>query len=141
LKKFSKILLLFKHRGVIIYAKEVHDMTIGDRIKAKRKELKWTQRELANRMGYSNHSTVVRAESGQIDLPQSRILQFAEVLGVTPGYLMGWEQEPEDLGALAAEVLKDPALLEVVKNYRELSEADRGTVAALVASLAKKKKD
>lgn len=116
-------------------------MTIGERIKAKRKELKWSQRELADKMGYSNHSTVVRAESGQIDLPQSRILQFAEVLGVTPGFLMGWEQEPEDLGALAAEVLKDPALLEVVKNYRSLSEADRGTVAALVASLAKNKKD
>lgn len=116
-------------------------MTIGDRIKAKRKELKWTQRELANRMGYSNHSTVVRAESGQIDLPQSRILQFAEVLGVTPGYLMGWEQEPEDLGALAAEVLKDPVLLEVVKNYREMSEADRATFSTLAASLAKKKKD
>lgn len=116
-------------------------MTIGDRIRAKRTELKWTQRELADRMGYKNHSVVARAESGQIDLPQSRILQFAGVLGVTPGYLMGWEQDPEDLGALAAEVLKDPALLEVVKNYRELSEADRGTVAALVASLAKKKKD
>lgn len=116
-------------------------MTIGERIKAKRKELKWTQRELADKMGYSNHSTVVRAEAGQIDLPQSRILQFAEVLGVTPGYLMGWEQEPEDLGALAAEVLKDPILLEVVKNYRSLSEADRGMVAALVSSLAKKEKD
>lgn len=116
-------------------------MTVGDRIKEKRKERNWTQRDLADRMGYKNHSVVARAESGQIDLPQSRILQFAEVLGVTPGYLMGWEQEPEDMGTLAAEVLKDPRLLGIVKNYRKLSEADRGTVAALVDSLAAKKKD
>lgn len=116
-------------------------MTIGARIKARRQELKMSQREMAALLGYTDHTTLTRIEAGKIDLPQSRIVKIAEVLRVTPGYIMGWEQEPEDLGALAAEVLKDPTLLEVVKNYRELSEADRGTVAALVASLAKNKKD
>jgi transcriptional regulator with XRE-family HTH domain len=115
-------------------------MTIGDRIKARRVELRWSQRELAERMGYKNHSVVARAEQGVVDLPQSRVLQFAEVLGVTPGYIMGWEQEPDDMGALAAMVLKDPGLLKLAKNYTALDEADRATVAALVESLAKKKK-
>lgn len=115
-------------------------MTIGDRIKARRLELKWSQRDLAERMGYKNHSVVARTESGQADPPQSRIVQFAEVLGVTPGYIMGWEQAPEDMGALAARVLKDPGLLALVKNYSLLDESDRATVAALVASLANKKK-
>ena len=114
-------------------------MTIGGRIKARRNELGLSQRELAARLGYNDHTTLTRIEAGKVDLSQSRVVQFADVLGVTPGYLMGWEQEPEELGALAAAVLNDPALLRLVKNYRELSEADRAAVSALVDSLAIKK--
>lgn len=115
-------------------------MTIGSRIKARRQELKMTQREMAARLGYTDHTTLTRIEAGKVDLPQSRIVKIAEVLGVTPGYIMGWEQEPEDAGALAATVLKDPGLLQLVKDYSTLADADRAAVAALVASLAEKKK-
>lgn len=114
-------------------------MAIGARIKARRNELKLSQRELAARLGYNDHTTLTRIEAGKVDLSQSRLVQFADVLGVSVGYLMGWEQEPEEYGALAAEVLKDPALLQLVQNYIKLSEADRATVSALVASLAIKK--
>lgn len=114
---------------------------IGDRIKTRRMELGWNQRDLAEKMGYKNHSAVARAEAGKVDLPQSKVEQFAKVLGVKPGYLMGWEEKPEEFGALAAEVLKDPKLLHLVKNYIELGEADRDAVSALVSSLANKKKD
>lgn len=115
-------------------------MTVGARIKARRQELKMSQREMAARLGYTDHTTLTRIEAGKVDLPQSRIVKIAEVLGVTPGYIMGWEQEPEELGALAALVLKDPGLLSLVKNYSALDDADRAAVAALVASLAEKKK-
>ena len=116
-------------------------MTIGERIKARREEMGWTLRDLATKMGYSNHSTVARAEAGKIDLPQSRIVQFANVLGVTPGYLMGWQENPEAAGKLAADVLKDPELLQLAQDFQQLDAADRGTVLALVSSLAAKKKD
>lgn len=68
-------------------------MKIGERIKARRQELQWSQRELASKMNYSHHSTLARIESGQVDVTQSRIVQFAEVLGVSIAYLMGWEEE------------------------------------------------
>ena len=64
-------------------------MRIGDRIKERRVSLGWSQRELAQRMGYKNHSVVARIEAGSVDLPQSLIEQFATVLGITPGYLLG----------------------------------------------------
>lgn len=115
-------------------------MTIGARIKARRQELKITQREMAARLGYNDHTSITRIEAGKVDLPQSRVAKIAEVLGVTPGYIMGWDQEPEDLGALAAMVLKDPATLRLVKNFIALDETDRLTVSALVDSLAEKKK-
>lgn len=116
-------------------------MTVGQRIKERRVAIKMSQQELADRLGYANHSTVARVEAGKIDLPQSRLAQFADVLRVTPAFLMGWDQDPEDLGAVAASVLKDPQLLQLVRGYQALDEADRATVAALVSSLAEKKKD
>lgn len=115
-------------------------MTTGQRIKARRLELKLSQRELAARLGYNDHTTLTRIEAGKVDLPQSRIEKIAEVLDVSIGYLLGWEKQPEDLGALAANVLKDPALLQLVKDFMTLDEADRATASAVLASLAAKKK-
>ena len=67
-------------------------MSIGEKIKTRRTELKWSQRELSDKIGYSNHSTIARIESGTVDIPQSKIVKFSEVLGVSIGYLMGWEE-------------------------------------------------
>lgn len=71
-------------------------MTIGERIKERRKELNWSQRELSNKMGYSNHSTITRIEAGKVDIPQSRIIQFANVLGVSVAYLLGIENKEKN---------------------------------------------
>lgn len=114
-------------------------MTIGDRIKARRAEMELTQRELAARLGYKDHTTLARIENGKIDLPQSRLEKIADALNVTPGFLLGWEDEPEARGSLAAEVLKNPALLRVVENFLKLSAEDQETVSRLTASLATKK--
>ena len=114
--------------------------TIGARIKARRQELKMTQRDLAARMGYTDHTTITRIESGKTDPPQSRVAQFAKVLDVTPGYLMGWDKEPEDLADVAARVLLDPDLLRMVEQYLELSEADQYTVRLVVSSMTHKEK-
>lgn len=70
-------------------------MTIGERIKRRRNELHLSQRDLSNMMGYSNHSTIGKIETGKVDIPQSRIVQFANVLGVSIAYLMGWEDDQD----------------------------------------------
>ena len=72
--------------------------TVGERILIIRKQLGWTQEELAKRMGYKSKSTINKIEMGINDIPQSKIVMFAKVLGTTPAYLMGWEEKtpPED---------------------------------------------
>ena len=69
--------------------------TVGENILRFRKRLGWTQEELAKRMGYKSKSTINKIEMGINDIPQSKIVQFAEVLGTTPAHLMGWNQEEE----------------------------------------------
>ena len=110
-------------------------------IKTLRKAAKMTQEELARRTGYTDRSSIARIEKGEIDLPQSKIKQFADALGTTQSHLLGWEKEPEDLGALAAEVLLDPELFGAAQEYRKLSEADRYAVRLMISSLAAKNKD
>jgi transcriptional regulator with XRE-family HTH domain len=61
-----------------------------------RKSLGWTQEELAYRMGYKSKSTINKIELGINDIPQSKIVKFADVLGTTPAHLMGWDDEVEE---------------------------------------------
>lgn len=114
-------------------------MTIGEKIKKLRTEKGLSQREFASRLGYTDHTTLARAENGKVDLPTSKVKQIADFFGVTPDYLMGWRDEPEAAGKLAADVLKDATLLQLVQDFQSLDTADQATVLALVSSLAKKK--
>lgn len=63
---------------------------IGSRIKARRLELNITQKELAKRAGYTSHTSIAKIEKGGVDLPQSKILVFANALSTTVDYIMGW---------------------------------------------------
>lgn len=115
-------------------------MSIGKRIKAKRLEMNLSQRDLAAKLGYSDHTTLTRIEADKVDLSQSRIKQISSVLNVSVGYLMGWEEEPEEAGILAAKVLGDVQTKRLVENYMQLSQEDQNIVSALVISLAAKRK-
>lgn len=119
-------------------------MTTGEKIKQRRMELGWSLRELAKRMGYANQSTISRIESGTIDIPQSKVVKFAEVMGTTVAYLMGWEDEiqkdPVGLVERQFEILMDEDLNEIFEDFRSLDASKRKIVKDLVRSLAETKK-
>lgn len=66
-------------------------MTIGDRVKLLRTQKGMTQLELAEKLGYKSKSSVAHIENGR-DIPRSMVAALADVLGTTPAYLMGWEE-------------------------------------------------
>lgn len=63
----------------------------GKRIRDRRTDLDMTQEELAKRAGYTSRSSINKIELGLVDLPQSKILAIANALGVTPAWLLGWD--------------------------------------------------
>ena len=69
-------------------------LEIYKRIRARREELGISQEELAKRMGYKSRSSINKIEKGENDIPQSKIVAFAQALRTTPEALMGWEQSP-----------------------------------------------
>lgn len=68
-------------------------MTVGDRIRNRRKDLKLSADELAKMIG-KDRATIYRYEKGDIEtLPTSVLEVLAKALKVTPAHLMGWEHK------------------------------------------------
>lgn len=70
-------------------------MTIGDRIKAKRKEEGLTQIELAEKIGTTKQN-LYKYENGIIlNIPSDKVESIASALSTTPAYLMGWDLDSQ----------------------------------------------
>lgn len=68
---------------------------LGEKIKVLRTKKGYTQEELAKKMGYTSRSTINKIEKGLVDIPQSKIVEFANLLNTTPLYLIGWTDNPD----------------------------------------------
>ena len=95
-------------------------LKLYENIRYYRKLNKWTQEDLASRMGYTDRSMIAKIESGKVDLSQSKIMEFAKVFGVDPGELMGWDGQDDATAdqfiSLGADNNKDRTLLEMYHN-------------------------
>lgn len=63
-------------------------MSVGTNIKKRRYELRMSQQELADAMGYRTRSTIAKIESGENDVSQKKLQRLAEVLDTTPEALI-----------------------------------------------------
>ena len=77
----------------VVTLKGADNMTIGQRIKARRLELCMNAETLAEKVGVSA-ATIYRYEKGDILRVNSDILlPIADALLTTPAFLMGWEED------------------------------------------------
>ncbi len=58
-------------------------MSVGENIRKRRLELKLSQQELADAMGYKTRSTIAKIEAGENDVSQSKLRKFSAVLQTT----------------------------------------------------------
>ena len=108
--------------------------TIGRNISRIRKNLGITQEELAKMMGYKSKSTINKIELGVNDIPQSKIVQFAKVLGTTPAELMGWSEEKKISPTVTELTEGETMWLEL---YHKVSDDTRETLVAMMLSFDK----
>lgn len=69
-------------------------MSVGTNIRRRRVELRMSQQELADAMGYKTRSTIAKIESGENDVSQKKLHRFAQALDTTMealvfGYVSG----------------------------------------------------
>ena len=71
-------------------------MTIGERIRKRRQELGWSQRELAQRVN-TRQATIADLERGaQKETSTALMRRLAKAMGVTADWLIGMYDEDED---------------------------------------------
>ena len=110
-------------------------MTTGEKIKQRRLELGWSLRELAKRMGYANQSTVSRIEKGEIDIPQSKVVKFAEIMGTTVAFLMDWEEvrkKNDTLSDIVIRLQTDDKFMSAVESLYKLDDKKLSSILALL---------
>ncbi len=121
-------------------------MTIGEKIKLKRNEKNWSQRELAKKMGYSHHSTLARIEAGKVDVSNKKILKFAEVLDTTVEYLMDREhiEEMQKNNSIITNAVmrmrQDANFLSMVETLNNLTDEQLKSVMNLLSAFSKAEK-
>lgn len=110
-------------------------MGIGKRIKDRRKALKMSADDLAQRLG-KDRSTVYRYEKGDIEnLPLDILEPIAEALKTTPQYLMGWEEVQKNNDTLADIVVKlrtDSEFFSIVEAIYKLDPEKRASLLAFL---------
>jgi transcriptional regulator with XRE-family HTH domain len=120
---------------IIVENKGGDKMTVGQRIKERRKELRMSADELGRRLG-KDRSTVFRYENGFIEkLPLDILEPIAKALQTTPQYLMGWEEVKKnnnDIADIVVRLRTDNEFFEIVK---QLNSLDPDKLSSLLAFL------
>lgn len=79
-------------------------MTMGERIRELRKQHNMSMEELGSRLGVGK-SAILKYEKGEVEnLPRASIEKMATIFGVSPAYLMCFDQWDQNSEALSDEV-------------------------------------
>lgn len=106
--------------------------TIGNNISRIRRDLGLTQEDLAKLMGYKSKSTINKIELGINDIPQSKIVQFAQVLGTTPAELMGWKEDDKNNSPSESNLTEGEQMW--LELYHRVSDDTRDTLIKMMNS-------
>lgn len=115
-------------------------MTIGQRIKARRKELGMSQEELASAIGYTSKTTVNKIEKDVNQLRQNKIKDIALALRTTPEYIMGWDEDdsprpcyyPEEIREIADFFENNPDYRVLFDEIRNVKQEDIEKIASVI---------
>ena len=131
-------------------------MRIGDRIKARRKELGMTQTQLAEKLGLTSKAAVSTVENNKENMTTERIDKYAAALDTTARFLLGYTDDPEEKNIRAvnvqpiidafereiADIINAPVFSEKIDEYAakimELSEEDQKSVFQYIDFLLSK---
>lgn len=100
-------------------------LNIGQVIKEKRISLGMTQKELAQKVGYKNATSITRIENER-DLPIYKLQPIAKALNIDIRELFGWSDKEEEM---------EDRLLTY---FRQLSDSNKELIIKTVEAMRKK---
>lgn len=108
-------------------------MTLGEKIKSARKEKGFTQRQLAD-MVNAKHNSVSDWESNKSKPDMDTVELLCGALDLTPTYLVGSKSDDE-YADIIGKIMNEPGLLDMIDDYRNLSENDKKAIRQIISSL------
>lgn len=109
-----------------------HLIKVGEKIRQARIKANLTQDDLAKMVGYTSRSSINKIEKGLVDLPRSKLIKISNALGVTPSYLMGWDDEQKENPPLPDGLTEDERFW--VEIYRNVSPEIQDLLLKMVSS-------
>lgn len=106
----------------------------GQKVKALRIARGMSQDELAQRLGYTNRSSINKIELGKNDLPRNKVAQLAAILGVEP---IEFFKDDEAVPDVVPDVVQDDIIVEIEK----LSGSNRARLEAYLRALLDSQED
>lgn len=119
-------------------------MTMGERIRDLRIQHNMSMEELGSKIGVGK-TAIFKYEKGEVEnLPRSTIEKMSTIFGVSPSYLMcfdEWDQNSEQLSDEVVLIERIQAkwgkgMVEIMHNYYELNEEGRSTLLNISESLS-----
>ena len=98
-------------------------MTIGERIRQRRKELGLSQEQLAIMAGFKEKTSICKLEKSRFNPTISTMERIAKVLTCSPSWLVGWSDvEPPMPVTVTKEINKDNYVKVVIKGHVKTEE-------------------
>jgi transcriptional regulator with XRE-family HTH domain len=123
-------------------------MSIADILRSLREQSGLTLEEVGNKVGVSRQS-MYKYESGRVtNIPSDKIAALAKVYGVSPGYIMGWEEDQDEefyyldkaTRSIADEIKNNDKLSLLFDATRDAPPEDLETVHQMLLALKRKER-
>lgn len=98
---------------------------MGQRIRAKRLEIGYSQQELAEKCKFNGRSAVSMIELGLRDISHEKMFILAKALRTTPHFIMGWESQID----------KPLAQIEIEDRLSNLTEGQLKAILSIVKEM------
>jgi transcriptional regulator with XRE-family HTH domain len=108
-------------------------MTFGEKLKMARKSKGLTQQGLADLINVK-HNSVSDWENDKYKPDIDSVQLLIDVLDIEPSYIMG-TKTTEEYGSLIGEIMNEPFLLDMIEDYKRLSELDKKAIRQIISSL------
>lgn len=109
-------------------------MTLGEKIKSARKMKGFTQQKLAEMVNVK-HNSVCDWEKGKSKPDPDMLELLCGALEVTPTWLVG-NKNDDEYSEIIKKLLNEPGLLDMIDDYRSLSENDKKAIRQIISSLS-----
>jgi len=109
-----------------------------DRIKMKREEKGWSQEQLAEKIGLkSGRSSVAHVENSKSELSPKTIQKYADALGVSFFYLMGWTDKEQVLNPDYSKYISGDGSIEaeIIKALENKTIAQKAAILTVIKSM------